>query len=146
MAYIVVPPNKPPRLVSASCVIGRPLWINDTEWTVETEGDINVFLSELAGVKVEGYAETFIEDDQSFKPVWKHWQALAIVNDWCQCPRCGGVRPDVVNVGRDEGALSRTDNTTYVCSQCGVEEAMLQLLGEDISPTGPHSWFIERGK
>ncbi len=115
--------------------------IQGTDWTVETLGDTNVYLTALADVRVDGYAETFIEDRQEFIPVWKNWQALALANNWYLCPRCGGRRPDQVHIGRDEGALSRWDNETYVCSQCGFEEAMLQLMGEDIAPNGKHPWF-----
>lgn len=34
------------------------------------------------------------------------------------CPRCGGCLPNY------PGALSRVDNTTEICSDCGTAEAM----------------------
>lgn len=44
------------------------------------------------------------------------------------CPRCSGEGPCQ--------ALSRVDNKTYVCSQCGTDEAMFELLnpGVDLPP------------
>lgn len=37
-----------------------------------------------------------------------------------RCPRCQGpLSPDVVH-----NALSRLDNTTYICSPCGLDEAL----------------------
>lgn len=42
-----------------------------------------------------------------------------------QCPRCRGFIPDALNPGAYPGALSRWDNATEVCSQCGFDEAML---------------------
>lgn len=39
-----------------------------------------------------------------------------------KCPRCGEVTTGFP-------ALSRTDNATDVCSQCGVDEAMEQFAG-----------------
>jgi len=41
-----------------------------------------------------------------------------------QCPRCGGGIPNSVVPGAYPGALSRYDNLTEVCSQCGTDEAM----------------------
>ena len=40
------------------------------------------------------------------------------------CPRCLGPMPN------HPGALSRADNQTEVCSQCGVEEALSQWAGQ----------------
>lgn len=43
------------------------------------------------------------------------------------CPRCGEYR---INVDRPVmNALSRKDSSTYVCSPCGTDEAMLNLAG-----------------
>ena len=39
------------------------------------------------------------------------------------CPRCGGRLPN------HPGALSRVDNATEICSDCGTEEAMLDYVG-----------------
>lgn len=35
-----------------------------------------------------------------------------------KCPKCGEIYPE------GKGALSRRDNRTEICSQCGFEEAM----------------------
>ena len=42
------------------------------------------------------------------------------------CPRCGTGRMNEVEV---RNALSRKDNETYVCSSCGVDEAIVNLAG-----------------
>ena len=42
-----------------------------------------------------------------------------------ECPRCGGKIPNDVSPGAYPGALSRWDNETEICSDCGVEEAFL---------------------
>lgn len=40
------------------------------------------------------------------------------------CPRCEGYIPSNLTPGRYPGAISRVDNKTEVCSDCGREEAM----------------------
>lgn len=45
-----------------------------------------------------------------------------------QCPRCGGGIPNDAQRGAYPGALSRYDNVTYVCSDCGQDEALRQFL------------------
>jgi hypothetical protein len=47
-----------------------------------------------------------------------------------QCPRCAGFIPNNDTPGAYPGALSRLDNTTEVCSQCGEDEAILQWQGQ----------------
>lgn len=42
------------------------------------------------------------------------------------CPRCGTGRMNEVEA---RNALSRKDNETYVCSSCGVDEAMVNRAG-----------------
>lgn len=44
-------------------------------------------------------------------------------NNNTPCPRCSCKMPDHV------GALSRIDNVTYICSECGIIEAILQWNG-----------------
>jgi len=44
------------------------------------------------------------------------------------CPRCGGGIPNDVQRGLYPGALSRWDNATEVCSQCGTDEALIQYM------------------
>lgn len=41
------------------------------------------------------------------------------------CPRCEGWIPNNNEPGRYVGAISRLDNKTEICSQCGSEEAVL---------------------
>jgi hypothetical protein len=41
------------------------------------------------------------------------------------CPRCKKV---VLDPREAMNALSRRDNETYICSQCGTEEAMFDFL------------------
>lgn len=44
------------------------------------------------------------------------------------CPRCGHYIPNDVTPGEYPGAISRWDNKTEVCSQCGTDEALLQYM------------------
>lgn len=48
------------------------------------------------------------------------------------CPRCGN------DIGEFPGALSRVDNKTEICSDCGSREAIGRLFGDDL--TGYGSW------
>ena len=50
-----------------------------------------------------------------------------------QCPRCGGGIPNDAQRGMYPGAISRWDNSTEVCSQCGVDEACAQWGVTDMS-------------
>ena len=43
------------------------------------------------------------------------------------CPRCNGYIPSNENPGAHIGAVSRLDNKTEVCSQCGTEESVQQF-------------------
>ena len=45
------------------------------------------------------------------------------------CPRCSGPIPNATDLGGYPGALSRTDNATEICSDCGTREAMEQMTG-----------------
>lgn len=51
---------------------------------------------------------------------------MKLEDDW-QCPRCAGGIPNDAQKGEYPGALSRYDNETYVCSECGQVEAMIQF-------------------
>jgi len=44
------------------------------------------------------------------------------------CPRCGEHIPNNETPGEYPGAISRWDNATEVCSQCGEDEAMIQMM------------------
>ena len=50
------------------------------------------------------------------------------------CPRCCGLIPNSTNPGSYPGALSRTDNATEVCSDCGTAEALEQMFGDGLQP------------
>jgi hypothetical protein len=41
-----------------------------------------------------------------------------------QCPICDGPIPNALHEGQYAGALSRVDNKTEICSECGVFEAL----------------------
>lgn len=46
------------------------------------------------------------------------------VSDDYECPRCGGWIPNDAQRGKYPGAISRRDNKTEICSDCGVQEAL----------------------
>jgi len=50
------------------------------------------------------------------------------------CPRCLGFIPSNVFAGEYPGAISRIDNKTEICSDCGTEEAILALITIDQWP------------
>ena len=51
------------------------------------------------------------------------------------CPRCKGGIPSDLHRGQYPGALSRLDNATYICSSCGMNEAMWQFTtGKPLPP------------
>lgn len=50
------------------------------------------------------------------------------------CPRCLGYIPSNVFAGQYCGAISRVDNKTEICSDCGTEEATLALVQIDQWP------------
>lgn len=54
-----------------------------------------------------------------------------------QCPRCLWHIPNNITPGAHPGALSRTDNATEICSDCGAQEAAEEHFG---SPT-PQIWW-----
>lgn len=54
------------------------------------------------------------------------------------CPRCGGAIPNNITPGAYPGAMSRYDNQTEICSECGIEEAMNAF--QNIRLTGPDEW------
>lgn len=59
------------------------------------------------------------------------------------CPRCGHQIPNDKTPGAYPGALSRTDNTTEVCSACGTHEALQQFSSADRSCTPITQWPVE---
>lgn len=50
------------------------------------------------------------------------------------CSRCQGVMPNEETPGAHRGALSRYDNTTYVCDRCGTQESILDAQGVTLPP------------
>lgn len=46
------------------------------------------------------------------------------------CPRCEGFIPNNDTPGAYPGAISRLDNKTEICSECGTIEAILDWQGE----------------
>lgn len=43
------------------------------------------------------------------------------------CPRCGWYIPNNEHAGQYPGAISRRDNKTEICSDCGTLEALEDL-------------------
>jgi hypothetical protein len=60
------------------------------------------------------------------------------------CPRCSGFIPTNANPGKYPGALSRFDNATEICSDCGTEEALLLLCGPENWPVFMYDFPEER--
>lgn len=54
------------------------------------------------------------------------------------CPRCDGCIPCNARPGAYPGALSRADNATYICSDCGAEEATTLLAPVEQWPVYYH--------
>lgn len=48
------------------------------------------------------------------------------------CPRCLGFIPNNKTPGLYPGAMSRVDNRTEICSECGIEEAMNYFTAEPL--------------
>jgi hypothetical protein len=45
-----------------------------------------------------------------------------------KCPICNGPIPNALHEGKYAGALSRVDNKTEICSECGVFEALQDFV------------------
>jgi len=45
------------------------------------------------------------------------------------CPSCDGFIPSNENPGAYPGAISRKDNSTEICSACGMAEALADFFG-----------------
>jgi ribosomal protein S27AE len=45
-----------------------------------------------------------------------------------ECPRCDGLIPNNEMPGAFPGAISRKDNKTEICSECGTAEAILDWI------------------
>jgi hypothetical protein len=57
------------------------------------------------------------------------------------CPRCGGFIPNDAMPGAYPGALSRTDNKTEICSDCGTDEALVQFMTG--KPVTQQEWLVK---
>jgi hypothetical protein len=58
------------------------------------------------------------------------------------CPRClTNQIPNNENPGLYPGALSRVDNLTEICSDCGLQEALEDFFKGSLSPIS--SWPVE---
>ena len=66
------------------------------------------------------------------------------ITEWLEqhevCPRC--LTFPINYTGRYGRALSRTDNESYVCSECGTTEAIEQF--RDGAPLGQEHWVPAR--
>ena len=49
---------------------------------------------------------------------------MSVQNQIKDCPRCGEPIPNREHAGEYAGAISRRDNATEICSECGTIEAM----------------------
>lgn len=58
------------------------------------------------------------------------------------CPRCEGYIPSNDAPGAYPGALSRTDNETEICSECGVEEALIVRTPKSEWPVTKSEWPV----
>ena len=59
---------------------------------------------------------------------------MSITLDQHTCPRCLGGIPNDLQRGQYVGALSRTDNATYVCSDCGTAEGLEDFFNRGCLP------------
>lgn len=57
------------------------------------------------------------------------------------CPRCLEGIPNNTHRGLYVGALSRTDNTTMICSECGLLEALDDFSGKQLTKD---NWAITK--
>jgi hypothetical protein len=73
-----------------------------------------------------GVAATLAEATDIAHARWAQ-RPMAPADDGHTCPRCRGGIPSDLHRGEYPGALSRFDNKTYVCSSCGMNEAMWQF-------------------
>jgi len=74
-----------------------------------------------------GVAATLTEAEDVACARWAQRPMKPVTDDGHTCPRCKGGIPSNEHRGEYPGALSRFDNKTYVCSSCGMNEAMWQF-------------------
>ena len=59
----------------------------------------------------------------------EHIERREALKDW-ECPTCNGFIPNNKEPGAYSGAISRRDNKTEICSDCGVIEALEEMLAK----------------
>lgn len=59
-----------------------------------------------------------------------------------KCPRC---QISLLHASKARNALSRKDNETYICSDCGTDEALRDAQRVDVWPTFPEPWTAFAG-
>ena len=69
-------------------------------------------------------------------------EPVSITLDQHACPRCFGGIPNDIYRGQYPGALSRTDNKTYICSECGELEALEDFSGVGCAPQS--AWRVNQ--
>ena len=60
------------------------------------------------------------------------------------CPRCTGPIPNAVATVYHTGAISRTDNQTEICSDCGLDEALRVFASARAIPQT--EWPVNKSK
>lgn len=80
----------------------------------------------------KGLWETTVVDDQGLTVAIVCKTTKKALTTWIKeqkaveaCPRCGSPKMDKVLV---RNALSRKDNKTYICNDCGTAEAIEELM------------------
>jgi len=125
-------PDTMPTLQVASVTGKEGLWL--LGW--DTKGDWPPLLSLIFG---EEYAR------EQLARIKEQQDDLGTVTFGERCPRCAIRR--FTPYGQDRGpldppppALSRTDNASYICSECGVAEAMDDMNGRPL--VMPDQWPV----
>jgi hypothetical protein len=54
------------------------------------------------------------------------------MSDFPICPKCDGYIPNNENPGAYPGAISRADNKTEICSDCGTQEALKDFYAKEV--------------
>lgn len=62
-----------------------------------------------------------------------------------RCPTCDGYIPNNDNPGAYPGALSRRDNKTEVCSECGMTEALEDFMAYQLQQEAKQIRVTARG-
>ena len=89
-------------------------------------------------IGLETQAEKLSRDQFLFKVAFRVAERKAQLNGFKiygdhTCLRCGGAVPSFKNVGEYPGSLSRVDNKTEICAECGTNEAVESMRG-NLSP------------